>query len=623
MRSNITKLASLILTLSIVILEVHGRRSLRYKSSDELVSDGVHQADESSSLLLLKGMDSGEECEQLYGFLPCSNSMFGHIFLIVVYEYLLFKGESLVAAGGEQIFKILGPGIFGASAFHVLGALPESLILLASGLLNTKETAQEYVFTGVGLLAGSSIFLLTILWGTCVIASSQDFSNSSQFSNSTQTSRQRLHTLLTGTTCGDYVKDRGAHHLYPSTRPSVLRYANEETSNHSFVGFYSSHVHPSETLSRWILRIARGRACGQKMYPIRRDSIDGTVSHCERMSGGSKATSDHVLSLRLDDKDAHLSRNVPLTEEWMGSLKRESSAHLLEDEMEGEIPDDVPIRMAGKREKCYSGRTADVVFYEAVLMACLSISEEEFEFLQRILAIPLVQRSWKRLVTFDSLHAFVANQIQWIRQGGYTLNPNDVKMDLGTKRALEVKKAASLQLKAGSSQGFNDGSQPIINEFVALAVPLLVKDKQHAVQTAYSIVKDLDLEKCSEHKTEALGDFGLFDLIRVIYSKSQFYSVIHRQALKCRLEEESDQLKKYKEGTRTLHSKVKALTKQVKKLDGATHRDKELTKANSILTTGVTSLRKSMDKAKADAVEEYKDSHPFFNLLGSQYGEGF
>lgn len=128
-----TKLASLILTLSIVILEVHGRRSLRYKSSDELVSDGVHQADESSSLLLLKGMDdsvSGEECEQLYGFLPCSNSMFGHLFLIAVYEYLLFKGESLVAAGGEQIFKILGPGIFGASAFHVLGALPESLILL-------------------------------------------------------------------------------------------------------------------------------------------------------------------------------------------------------------------------------------------------------------------------------------------------------------------------------------------------------------------------------------------------------------------------------------------------------------------------------------------------------------
>ena len=46
--------------------------------------------------------------------------------------------------------------------------------------------------------------------------------------------------------------------------------------------------------------------------------------------------------------------------------------------------------------------------------ARLSISEEEFEFLQLILAIPLVQRSWKRLVTFDSLQAFVANQVQRI-----------------------------------------------------------------------------------------------------------------------------------------------------------------------------------------------------------------
>ena len=104
------KLASLILVLLIVVFKVHGR-SLQYKSS-ELVSDGINdgvQVNE-SSILLFKGMDSSSsECEQMYGFLPCSNSMYGHLFLIVVYEYLLFKGESLVASGGEQIFKILGP----------------------------------------------------------------------------------------------------------------------------------------------------------------------------------------------------------------------------------------------------------------------------------------------------------------------------------------------------------------------------------------------------------------------------------------------------------------------------------------------------------------------------------
>ena len=55
---------------------------------------------------------------------------------------------------------------------------------------------------------------------------------------------------------------------------------------------------------------------------------------------------------------------------------------------------------------------------------------------------------------------------------------------------------------------------PIINEPVAPAA-LLVKDKQHTFQTAYSIIKDPDLDECSEHETDALGDSNLFDLMRV------------------------------------------------------------------------------------------------------------
>ena len=89
------------------------------------------------------------------------------------------------------------------------------------------------------------------------------------------------------------------------------------------------------------------------------------------------------------------------------------------------------------------------------------------------------------------------------------------------------------------------------------------------------------------------------------------------KCLRTYLEEESDQLKKYKEGARTLNNEVKALMEQVKKLDGATCRTEELTKANAILTAEVTSLRDSIDKAKANAIEEYKDSQPFFNLLES------
>ncbi|KAL3849233.1 hypothetical protein ACJIZ3_011115 [Penstemon smallii] len=170
---------------------------------NELVSDGFDEKeiDKSSDFIRFKGiLDSkGEErCEQMYGFLPCSEGVFGHLFLIILYEYLLFHGESYVASGGERIFKILGPGVFGASAFQIIGSLPEALILLASGLLSNEEIAQECVLTGVGLLAGSTILLLTVLWGTCVILGAQQFPiNTFQYSNpSDKVNRNNFERLL-------------------------------------------------------------------------------------------------------------------------------------------------------------------------------------------------------------------------------------------------------------------------------------------------------------------------------------------------------------------------------------------------------------------------------------------
>nr|GME18494.1 sodium/calcium exchanger NCL2-like [Ipomoea batatas] len=165
----------------LLLLQVIGATSRPLQQSfTEVISDGTDHIQESSSLIRLYGEDSAEFCEQMYGFLPCSNTLPGHLFLILVYEYLLFHGESYVAAGGERIFKILGPGVFGASAFQILGFLPETLILLASGLLNSEEVAQEYVLTGVGLLAGTTILLLTIIWGTCVLVGNQELRNDTQ-----------------------------------------------------------------------------------------------------------------------------------------------------------------------------------------------------------------------------------------------------------------------------------------------------------------------------------------------------------------------------------------------------------------------------------------------------------
>ncbi|CAH1425714.1 unnamed protein product [Lactuca virosa] len=180
-----------------IAVKVTGR--LLHYNGSEWLSDKTDDPtpEKRTSLLHLKGVDIHEErCEQMYGFLPCSETLLGHLFLIVVYEYLLYHGESYVASGGKRIFKILGPGIFGASAFHVLGFLPESLILLVSGLWNNKDEAQKYVLTGVGLLAGSTILLLTLLWGTCVIIGSRKFSSESGSSSSLNPNPNPCRKLL-------------------------------------------------------------------------------------------------------------------------------------------------------------------------------------------------------------------------------------------------------------------------------------------------------------------------------------------------------------------------------------------------------------------------------------------
>ncbi|KAI3497149.1 hypothetical protein L1887_39549 [Cichorium endivia] len=149
-------------------------RYLQYDGGEK-VSDGLHNREDKHEPSFLRFVSSSEEtCEQMYGFLPCSSTLAGYLFLIVVYEYLLYHGESY-AGGDGRIFGVLGNNFFGASVFQLLDSLPDSLILLASGLTTNKEKAQDYVVTGAGLLAGSSVLLLTVLWGVCFICGRTQF----------------------------------------------------------------------------------------------------------------------------------------------------------------------------------------------------------------------------------------------------------------------------------------------------------------------------------------------------------------------------------------------------------------------------------------------------------------
>ncbi|KAF3333288.1 Sodium/calcium exchanger protein [Carex littledalei] len=125
------------------------------------------------------GGNSTAGCEQTYGFLPCTETVLGNLFLILVYGFFMFKAATFLSSGSELLLEILGPGIVGGLFLPILGALPDALLILVSGLSGSKETAQSQVLIGMGLLAGSTVFLLTLLWGTCIVVAKTDLSENS------------------------------------------------------------------------------------------------------------------------------------------------------------------------------------------------------------------------------------------------------------------------------------------------------------------------------------------------------------------------------------------------------------------------------------------------------------
>ncbi|CAD5186067.1 unnamed protein product [Musa acuminata subsp. malaccensis] len=147
------------------------------------ISDGfsgrTDAAYEYGPFLVLPRGSATESCEPTYGFLPCTTTVVGNLFLVLVYGFLMFKAATYLSSGSELLLQILGPGIVGGLFLPILGALPDAMLILVSGLSGSKETAQSQVLIGMGLLAGSTVMLLTLLWGSCVVVGKCDLSDSS------------------------------------------------------------------------------------------------------------------------------------------------------------------------------------------------------------------------------------------------------------------------------------------------------------------------------------------------------------------------------------------------------------------------------------------------------------
>ncbi|KAL2331381.1 hypothetical protein Fmac_018962 [Flemingia macrophylla] len=164
------------LILWVVILCGHVQIHARTITVDP-VSDGGGKGSRWETLLRLPTA-AESTCEQTYGFLPCTTTVLGNLFLILIYGFLMFKSATFLSNGSELLLEILGPGIVGGLFLPILGALPDAMLILVSGLSGSKETAQSQVSVGMGLLAGSTVLLLTIIWGSCVIVGKCDIEDS-------------------------------------------------------------------------------------------------------------------------------------------------------------------------------------------------------------------------------------------------------------------------------------------------------------------------------------------------------------------------------------------------------------------------------------------------------------
>merc|ERR1719230_2330754 len=85
-----------------------------------------------------------------------------------IYGYVLSEASNMISDGSELLLLIprLAP-VIGSIVLPVLGAVPDGMMVLFSGL---GDDAQTQVTVGVGALAGSTIMLLTLPWFLAMVA---------------------------------------------------------------------------------------------------------------------------------------------------------------------------------------------------------------------------------------------------------------------------------------------------------------------------------------------------------------------------------------------------------------------------------------------------------------------
>jgi len=88
-------------------------------------------------------------------------------FLTAIYAYVIFQASGFISDGSELLLLIPSvAGLVGSIVLPILGAVPDGVMMMFSGF---TDTPQEDIASGVGVLAGSTVMLLTLPWFIAIL----------------------------------------------------------------------------------------------------------------------------------------------------------------------------------------------------------------------------------------------------------------------------------------------------------------------------------------------------------------------------------------------------------------------------------------------------------------------
>ncbi|XP_064385229.1 uncharacterized protein LOC135334107 [Halichondria panicea] len=161
----LTSLCSLLSLLLVVSVAIEGKSVLSSSLDYEYDDLSIPNADNNT-------VKKNLSLDCVFELTPCSITITGNLILVLFYGALLAGAAKMISDGAELLLDLgLPAAIIGGVVLPLLGAIPDSVMIVFSGMSGDREEANTQIAVGMGTLAGSTIMLLTLPWlGSLILA---------------------------------------------------------------------------------------------------------------------------------------------------------------------------------------------------------------------------------------------------------------------------------------------------------------------------------------------------------------------------------------------------------------------------------------------------------------------